>query len=133
MRLLIRKNLKYPEPALKEKIEGTVYLRYGIDYKGLVSEVKVLQSLGHGCDEEAERLVRLFKFKVPKNPRKLKVAFHKSIRINFNLPKSKSASKKKVVSASSTQFSYTIKKQKKPQDKAPSKTKTSYTYTINIG
>jgi len=97
MRQLIRKELKMPAEALKEKIEGSVYIRYGIDYNGMVSEVKILQSLGYGCDEEAERVVRLFKFKVPKIPRKLRVAFNKTIRIHFKLPKKKPIPPKKSV------------------------------------
>ena len=57
MRALIGRELKYPSEALESKIEGTVYLRYNIDHKGNVTSSKVLSSLGHGCDEEAQRIV----------------------------------------------------------------------------
>ena len=127
MRQLINSNLKYPKSALSEKVEGSVYLRYGIDHIGKVSEVKILQSLGHGCDEEAERIVKMFLFEVPKIPRKMKVAFHKNIRIHFKLPKVKSTPKPQKQAVSS--FNYTITTDK-PKVKAPSPTKTSYTYTI---
>ena len=130
MRQLIRKELKMPAEALKEKIEGSVYIRYGIDYNGMVSEVKILQSLGYGCDEEAERVVRLFKFKVPKIPRKLRVAFNKTIRIHFKLPKKKPIPPKKSVKQSSQRsYSYQIVKEKS-NTQAPSVRKPSYTYTI---
>lgn len=128
MRQLIKANLKYPKTALANKVEGSVYVKYGIDHIGKVSEVKVLQSLGHGCDEEAVRVVKLFKFQVPKIPRKLKVAFHKNIRIHFKLPREKPAPKPKKQHTSSA-INYTITTNK-PKEKAPSTTKTSYTYTI---
>lgn len=130
MRQLIKDNLRYPAAALAEKVEGRVYLRYGIDYQGNVSEVKILQSLGHGCDEEAIRIVKLFKFKVPKVPRKMKVAFHKTLRINFKLPKKKAAPEP--AKQDTTTYSYTITT-KKLEPKAPSTSNSSYTYTINIG
>src|SRR5690606_180895 len=82
----ILQNLKYPPAALEEKVEGTVFLRYDIDFKGNVVDVKVLSGIGHGCDEEAVRLVRLLKFEVPK-VHKVKVLFHKNIQIHFKMPK----------------------------------------------
>jgi len=45
MRALIRKELKYPKEALESKIEGTVYLRYNIDYKGKVTSSKILSGI----------------------------------------------------------------------------------------
>ena len=112
MRQLIKSNLKYPKDALTQKVEGSVYLRYGIDHTGKVSEVKILQSLGHGCDEEAERIVKLFLFEVPKIPRKLKVAFHKNIRIHFKLPKEKPALKPKKQQTNSINYTITSDKPK---------------------
>ena len=133
MRQLIKNNLKYPVKALENKIEGTVYLRYGIDYHGKVSEVKTLQSLGHGCDEEAARIVSMFEFRVPKIPRKKKVAFHKTIRINFKLPteQPKQNSKKSVHPPAQTAYTYTITPKQKEETKTSKKS--SYNYTINIG
>lgn len=81
----IRKNLKYPKPAYDQKIQGMVVLRCEIDFKGLVTDVKVLKSLGGGCDEEAVRVARLLEFQVPKSPKGLKVTFHKDLRIPFQI------------------------------------------------
>ena len=78
----IYKNLRYPKDAMDNKVEGTVYIEYDIDYKGKVIETRVLQGLGFGCDEEASRVVKLLKFDVGKN-RGMKVVFHKKARINF--------------------------------------------------
>jgi len=80
-------NLKYPKEALAKKIQGTVIVRYDIDHKGNVTKAKVLSSLGHGCDEEAVRVIKLLKFDIPKGPRKLKITFHRTTKVKFVLPK----------------------------------------------
>ena len=76
MREFISQNKKYPKEALEEKIEGTVFIKYTINFKGKVIETKVVKSLGYGCDEEAERVIKLMKFEAPKN-RGIKVKFFK--------------------------------------------------------
>lgn len=119
MREFIGKNLKYPKEALANKIEGSVQLNYDVDYKGVVTKTQVISGIGYGCDEEASRIIKLFKFEVPKNPRKLKVSFHKKIKINFKLPKERPIKK--------TQINYQIKIT--PPSSSKSKT---INYTINI-
>ncbi len=81
----IYSNLKYPRDAAKNKIEGIVIIKYDINFDGVVLDAKIMKSLGHGCDEEAIRVVKMLKFEVPKNPRKLKVVFHKDIHIHFKM------------------------------------------------
>lgn len=128
MRELIRKELKYPQEALDNKVEGTVYLRYNIDHKGKVTSSKILSSLGHGCDEEAQRIVAKFKFEVPKGPRKMKVKFHKTIKIHFKLPKEKPQKK-----SPKTQITYSIKlNSKKEETKESIKKSSTYSYTIKF-
>lgn len=78
-------SLKYPKEAAQIKVEGVVLIRYDIDHEGNVIDAKVIKGLGHGCDEEAIRVVKLLKFEVPKTPRKLKVIFHKDIKIYFKI------------------------------------------------
>ncbi len=136
MRLFIKEQMQYPKAAINHNTEGSVYLRYGIDYKGKVTEVKILQGLQHGCSEEAERLVRLLQFRMPHIPRKTRVGFHKTIRIHFKVPKvTKKTTQKpirKVTISSGQQTSpYTyVVTTKKAGTKAPSDSKKSYTYTI---
>ncbi len=83
----IVESLKYPENALIHHVEGTVSLKYNIDNKGHVIAAKIIAGIGHGCDEEAIRLVKLLKFIVPRQPKGLKVIFNKEIHIHFRLPK----------------------------------------------
>lgn len=128
MRMLIKEELQYPEAALKNKTEGTVYLRYDIDYKGNVVGAKVLSGLGNGCDEEAIRLVHLFKFDIPKGPRKVKVTFHKTIKIHFRLPKESKI--ETPVRASETEIVYTISKSKTKPQNQEDHSNPGYSYTI---
>ena len=84
----LKNNLKYPREAFENKIEGKVYLKYKITPKGEVYDVFVIKGIGHGCDQESIRLVKLLKYTPPKN-RKLKVTTYKKINISFKLPKTK--------------------------------------------
>ncbi len=84
MRLFIQQNLVYPKAALDAKIQGKVFLKYVVDRNGNVIETKVIHGIGYGCDEEAIRIVKLFKFDV-KQTRGLKIKHNKSIKIHFNL------------------------------------------------
>jgi protein TonB len=137
----VQYHLKYPEEALNNKIEGTVHVRYDIDFKGNVVDGKVIKGIGHGCDEEAIRIVKLMKFDVVKGPRKLKIVYHKDIQIHFKLPKSKPIIVKpptpqspglqiqyNVVRSTSNQVSATKTKPGQKQNQ----TSTSYTFTIKI-
>lgn len=128
MRLFIRENLRYPEEALAQKTEGTVTLKYAIDHQGHVTEAKVVAGLGHGCDEEAVRLVKLLRFEVPKH-RGVKVRFTKDIHIHFRLPKAQP--KPRVQTA---QVQYTVASAPKPSGAEEEKKESGggYTYTITI-
>jgi protein TonB len=52
-----KNNLKYPEAAKKNGIEGMVMLSFIVRSDGSVSDVAVLRGIGGGCDEEAKRLL----------------------------------------------------------------------------
>ena len=124
LRKFISENLKYPEEALKNAIEGTVSVKYTVDYKGKVIEAHVVSSLGHGCDEEALRVVKLLKFDVPKNY-KVKVKFHKDIHVHFRLPE------RRQTAPSPVTYQYTTTP---PSGKRPASPKPGvYHYRINIG
>lgn len=129
----IKKNLTYPPSALQQKIEGTVFIRYTINYKGKVIDTKIISGIGHGCDEEAIRLVKLLEFKVPKN-RNVKAIFHKNLQIHFRLPTTKIEEEPVLPSNSLTiQYNYTTTKQETPQPIQKKKEKGgSYEITINF-
>lgn len=126
MREFIRKNMKYPEEALKNKIEGSVYCRYNLNYKGKVTSVKILTGLGYGCDEEAKRLIKSLEFTPSKSPRRLRVGFQKTLRIHFKLPKKIVQQK---TPPSNTKVTYQITYKSDPRPTSPKK-KDTYHYTI---
>ena len=128
MRAFISQHKKYPDKALKEKVEGTVFIKYTINYKGKVIDAKVLKSLGGGCDEEAVRIVKLLKFHVPKN-RGIKVKFFKNIQIHFRLPKKKEKPQSEPQQQQQISYTVTTSQPKKEVDKEE---KGGGGYTIKI-
>lgn len=80
----IRQELKYPDIALENKIEGTVSVTHDVDANGEVSEVRLKHGIGYGCDEEAIRIVKLLKYD-KKKYRGMRVVFHNITNIHFKL------------------------------------------------
>lgn len=120
LKRFITKNLRYPKEALKEKIEGTVVIRYSINYKGKVIAAKIISGLGGSCEAEAKRLVYLLEFTVSRN-RGVKALFHKDLQIHFKLP---------VEKAATIQYNLTPSSKTEVKEKEIPKT-TGYTITVN--
>ena len=53
-------NLRYPEDARSQGIEGTVYVSFIVETDGAVTNVKIIRGLGASVDQEAKRVVELF-------------------------------------------------------------------------
>ncbi|MBI5914478.1 MAG: energy transducer TonB [Bacteroidetes bacterium] len=124
LKKFIGENLRYPQEALENKVEGTVNVHYDIDYQGNVIDAKVVGGIGFGCDEEAIRLVKLLKFKVEK-PRGLRILYHKTMQVHFRLPVVKEQPLQ-------VQFSYVATATSASGNVAEEK-KSSYTYQVIIG
>ena len=73
-------NLKYPDAALKQKIQGKVYVAFVVDYTGKVTDAKILRGIGGGCDEEALRVMRSMPAWIPGKQN------GKAVNVQFNLP-----------------------------------------------
>jgi TonB family protein len=54
----IYKELRYPEYALRQGVEGIVMVNFVVGKSGDVRNVRILRSIGGGCDEELMRAVR---------------------------------------------------------------------------
>ncbi|WP_222166979.1 energy transducer TonB [Edaphocola aurantiacus] len=50
-------NLRYPQAARVDEIEGTVYVNFVVAKDGSISRVKVARGIGGGCSEEAVRVL----------------------------------------------------------------------------
>lgn len=76
----IAKSVKYPEQALKNNVEGKVFLSYIIETDGRLTDIKVVRAIGSGLDEEAVRILKSSPKWTPgyngKNP----------VRVQYNLP-----------------------------------------------
>ncbi|MES2389140.1 MAG: energy transducer TonB [Bacteroidota bacterium] len=55
----IKDSIKYPANALKDDVQGKVFIEFVIGKDGKMRDVKILRGIGFGCDEEALRVVRL--------------------------------------------------------------------------
>lgn len=51
--------LQMPPEAKRKKVTGTVFVSFLITPAGTVQEAQVLKGIGHGCDEEALRVVKM--------------------------------------------------------------------------
>ena len=54
----LEKNIKYPELALQNEIEGKVTIQFTVEPSGKLTDFKVLKGIGYGCDEEVIRLIK---------------------------------------------------------------------------
>jgi protein TonB len=129
----VKKELKYPDSALKAGIEGTVSVRYTVDYKGNVIHAQVISGLGHGCDEEALRIVRLMKFTVPEDGR-IKSKYSRKLHIHFRLhamPSSPATAPSPATPATAPVIQYTVSAPK-PAAGAPPKPAATISYTITF-
>lgn len=52
------KNLEYPANAIKNNIQGKVFVKFVITEDGSVTDVKIVRSLDKECDEEAIKVIK---------------------------------------------------------------------------
>lgn len=78
-------SITYPAPAKSEGIEGKVFVNFIINKDGSIGEVKAMKGPGHGCNEEAVRVISQMPDWTPglKDGKEVKVSFN--IPISFNL------------------------------------------------
>jgi TonB family protein len=119
MSKFVSDQLKYPEEAIKHQIEGTVVVKIEINYLGNVVDAHIISGLGHGCDQEAIRVVKLLKFNIAKI-HQLKVSYFKTINIGFQLPKQKEMT-----------LNYQILPEEKKESKSD-KPPVTYSYKIQL-
>jgi TonB family protein len=80
-------NLRYPEQALNNKVEGRVTVQFTIDPTGKMSDFRVLRGLGYGCDEEVIRLIQQGPRWRPSRKNTEAVTDKVKVRMRFSLPK----------------------------------------------
>lgn len=55
----LMRTLTYPKVARKKGIQGKVFIEFVVDKRGEVTDTKVIKGIGHECDEEAVRAIKL--------------------------------------------------------------------------
>ncbi|WP_199119609.1 M56 family metallopeptidase [Pedobacter sp. ASV28] len=81
-------NIKYPEEAAKQDIEGNVFVSFIVEKDGSLNEIKIDRGLGYGTDEEAVRILKLSPKWTPGTQN------GKIVRVKYNLPIKFSLNKK---------------------------------------
>jgi protein TonB len=76
----IGKELKYPEEAVEDGVQGVVFVTFVVENDGKISGVRVLRGLGGACDKEALRVVSGMPNWKPGKQR------GKEVRVQYNLP-----------------------------------------------
>ena len=80
----IYQNVKYPETARKEGIEGTIVIRFLVEKDGTINDAEIVRNVGGGTGEEALRVVNLMRDMDTKWIPGQQDG--KKVNVNFNLP-----------------------------------------------
>jgi len=82
----IAKNLKYPETAIRDKIQGKVRVRFLVTETGKIDSIKVLKSLDSACDKEAIRVLKTLPSFIPGKQNGVNVNVWYTLPVTFKLP-----------------------------------------------
>ena len=74
-------NIKYPEQAKKDSIQGRVFVNFIVEKDGKIGEVKVLRGIGSGCDEESVRVISSMPAWTPGRDKN-----GEAVRFSYNIP-----------------------------------------------
>lgn len=88
----IQQNLRYPDMARENEIQGTVYASFIIEKSGRVNDVKIIRGIGGGCDEETWRFLKKMPAWKPGMQNGKLVRCSMFLPIKFDLGKSTTAS-----------------------------------------
>jgi TonB family protein len=83
----LEENLRYPEQALKNEVEGKVTVQFSIGTTGQLSDFRIIRGIGHGCDEEVIRLIKEGPKWAPTKRNDEPIRDRARVRMRFSLPK----------------------------------------------
>lgn len=90
----LKKNVKYPQEALDNAIEGVVIVKFTVKKDGSVSDVKVIRSIDPLLDKEAVRLVANMPKWIPGQSRGKDVNSQFTIPVRFSIGSKEGSDKK---------------------------------------
>ena len=76
----IYSNLRYPQSAMRYKLEGRVFITFVVEKDGSITNVRILRDIGGGCGQEAKRVVEMMPKWIPGKQN------GKTVRVQYNLP-----------------------------------------------
>lgn len=82
----VSENLKYPEAAKKNGIEGNVVVKFTVAADGSIQNPQAVKGIGGGCEEEALRLMKSMPNWIPGMKDGKPVATELTLPFNFALP-----------------------------------------------
>ena len=82
----VQSNLKYPEIAKKNGVQGRVVVQFVVKKDGSIGEIKVVRSVEPTLDEEAVRIVKMLPNFIPGEMNGEPVDVWYTLPIKFNLP-----------------------------------------------
>lgn len=87
MRAFIQNNLRYPEDAIKDGIQGRVILSFIVEKDGSLTDIKVVRSVSPSLDKEAIRIVKSMPKWIPgkQNGRSVRVKYIIPIHFKKNM------------------------------------------------
>lgn len=85
----LENNMRYPETAIQNKVEGKVTIQFTIEPSGTLSDFRVAKGIGFGCDEEVVRLIKEGPGWKPTKKNDEPVRGKGKVKLRFALPKGK--------------------------------------------
>jgi TonB family protein len=85
LRLFISKNVKYPDEAIKEKVQGKVYITFTVTQEGKVADARIARGVCPSLDKEALRVINTLPKWKPGKQRGQAVNVEYTVPINFAL------------------------------------------------
>jgi len=79
----IQQNIKYPEDAQRNKLEGKVYIQFVVSSTGQIIQAKVVKKLSPSLDEEALRVINSFPRWIPGELNGKKVPVYRVMQVVF--------------------------------------------------
>lgn len=83
----LERNMRYPEQALANNIEGKVTIQFTVESSGVLSNFNVIKGIGYGCDEEVIRLIQQGPKWNPTRRNTESLRDRVKVRMKFTLPK----------------------------------------------
>lgn len=86
-RQYLEQSRQYPHEALAGKVEGRVVIEFVVEHDGSFGNMKIIQGIGSGCDEELMRLIREGPRWMPARQGKAPVRDTVKVSLWFKLPR----------------------------------------------